>query len=392
MTDTREVAHGAFDLGAVAERKAVTAQPAELTVVVPTYNERTNIGPSIVRVMRSLAGISFEILVVDDDSPDGTADEVRALAARDARVRCLQRIGRRGLSSACIEGMLASSSPFLAVIDADLQHEETLLRRMLEVIRQGETDIVVGSRYLEAAAVPGRNSRRNTISRISTWLGRLVLPIPVTDPMSGFFMISRRAFHARVHRLSGIGFKILLDLLTSSPGMRVVELPYRFRNRLAGESKLDSRAALDFIMLLLDKSVGRWVPPRFVAFSFVGGLGVLVHFAALVSAMNAVGVDFVPAQAVATLVAMTFNFVLNNELTYRDRRLRGSAWLKGWVSFCLACGVGAIANVGVAAQLFATGASWLPSALGGVLIGAVWNYAVTSFYTWDGSSTSRRLP
>jgi dolichol-phosphate mannosyltransferase len=390
MTDEREVALGAFDLGVVAEQTGAAVRPAELTVVVPTYNERTNIEPFIVRLIRCLGGIPFEILVVDDDSPDGTADRVREIAARDARVRCLQRIGRRGLSSACIEGMLASSSPFLAVIDADLQHDEKLLREMLEVMRHGETDIVIGSRYLEGVAVPGWNSRRNTISQISTRLGRLVLPMAVTDPMSGFFMISREAFHARVHHISGIGFKFLLDLLMSSPPMRFVELPYRFRNRLAGESKLDSRAALDFIMLLLDKAVGRWVPARFVAFSFVGGLGVLVHFSALLTAMNALGMDFVPAHAVATLVAMTSNFALNNELTYRDRRLRGSAWLKGWLSFCLACGVGAIANIGVAAQLFATGTSWLPSALGGVLVGAVWNYAVTSIYTWDGSPTSKR--
>jgi dolichol-phosphate mannosyltransferase len=391
MSGESKVAHGPFDLSVVAGRQGLEMQPAELTVVVPTYNECANVRPLLVRLMRSLAGISFEILVVDDDSPDGTADQVRALAARDARVRCLQRIGRRGLSSACVEGMLASSSPFLAVIDADLQHQETLLRQMLEVMRRGETDIVIGSRYLEGPAVPGWGSRRTTISRISTWLGRLVLPMPVTDPMSGFFMISREAFHARVHHLSGIGFKILLDLLMSSPRVRLVELPYRFRNRLVGESKLDSRAAMDFIMLLVDKSVGRWVPARFVAFSFVGGLGVLVHFAALLLAMSAFGVDFVPAQAVASLVAMTFNFALNNELTYRDRRLRGSAWLKGWLSFCLACGVGAIANVGVAAELFLTGTPWLPSALGGVLVGAVWNYAVTAWYTWDGSASSRRL-
>jgi dolichol-phosphate mannosyltransferase len=390
VTGKNEAAHGPLDLGVVAERQGVATSPAELTIVVPTYNECANVARFVARIMESLAGMSFEILVVDDDSPDGTADQVRRIAARDARIRCLQRIGRRGLSSACIEGMLASSSPFLAVIDADLQHDETLLRQMLEVMRRGEADIVIGSRYLEGSAVPGWNSRRSTISRISTWLGRLVLPMPVTDPMSGFFMISREALHARVRHLSGIGFKILLDLLMSSPPARVVELRYRFGNRLAGESKLDSRAALDFIMLLLDKSVGRWVPSRFIAFSFVGSLGILVHLAAMLLAMRSLGVDFVPAQAVATLAAMTFNFALNNEFTYRDQRLRGAAWLKGWLSFCLACGVGAIANVGVAAQLFASGTPWLPSALGGVLVGAVWNYAVTAFYTWDGAARSRR--
>jgi dolichol-phosphate mannosyltransferase len=391
MTGKHEMTLSAFDVGVVAERKSLVVQPAELTVVVPTYNECANVAGLTARIAQSLDRISFEILIVDDDSPDGTSDQVRSLAARDPRIRCLQRIGRRGLSSACIEGMLASSAPYLAVIDADLQHDEQLLRQMLEVLRRGEADIVIGSRYLEAVEVPGWNFHRGTISRISTWLGQLVLPMPVTDPMSGFFMISREAFHASVRRLSGIGFKILFDLLmSSSPRARLVELPYRFCNRLSGESKFDSRAVLDFIMLLLDKTVGRWVPPRFILFSFVGGLGVLVHFAALLWAMAALAMDFVPAQAVATFVAMTFNFALNNEFTYRDQRLRGPAWLKGWLSFCLACSVGAVVNVGVAAQLFASNTSWFLSALGGVVVGATWNYAVTSFYTWNTPSKHSR--
>ena len=360
------------------------ARPAEFTIVVPTYNERANVAPLVARLHACLLGTDWEVIFVDDDSPDGTAAEVRAVAARDPRVRCLQRIGRRGLSSACVEGMLASSAPYLAVIDADLQHDERLLPRLLDCLRRGEADIAVASRYLEQADAHGLSPRRQAISRLATRLGRLLLRVEVSDPMSGFFALRREAFEAAVGRLSGIGFKILLDLLASSPEPpRVRELPYRFGPRLAGESKLDNRAAQDFLLLLVDKLIGRWVPARFVLFALVGGLGVFVHLAVLLPLHRWLGVGFVASQTAATLVAMTFNYALNNELTYRDRRLRGRRWLWGWLTFSLACGLGAIANIGIAAQLFATHTPWLLAALVGILAGTVWNYAITSVYTWN---------
>lgn len=368
----------------VPDASAPAALPVELCVVVPTFNERANVAVVAERLARCLDGIAYEIVFVDDDSPDRTAEEIRRLARQDPRIRCLQRLRRRGLSSACIEGMLASSAPFLAVMDADLQHDERLLRDMLHVMRRGDADIVIGSRYLDTTEVPGWGAGRHAMSRVSTRLAQRLLRVPVRDPMSGFFMIARDAFQARMRRLSGTGFKILLDILTSSPEpLRTVELPYRFRSRRAGESKLDRRATQDFLLLLLDKTIGRWAPPRFILFGFVGGLGIVVHLAVLATLLHGYALSFVPAQAAATLAAMTFNFALNNDFTYRERRRRGWSWLRGWCSFALACSIGAVANVGVAAHLFAQGASWLLSALGGIVVGAVWNYAVTSFYTWN---------
>jgi dolichol-phosphate mannosyltransferase len=355
----------------------------ELSIIIPTFNEAANIDRIARAVAASLDGVAYELIFVDDDSPDGTADIVRELARTDRRVRVIQRIGRRGLSSACIEGMLSSAAPYLAVMDADLQHDETLLPRMLRLLREDAADLVIGTRYAEAIEVPGWNPRRQLISRISTQLGRTLLPAEVSDPMSGFFMLRRETFAGVVRGLTGIGFKILLDILASCRSRpRIVELPYSFRSRLAGESKLDGKAAQEFIMLLLDKTVGSWVPPRFIMFAAVGGVGVGVHLAVVAALLAAQWVDFVMAQAVATIVAMTFNFALNNELTYRDRRLRGRDWLRGWLSFALACSVGAFANVGIAAELFRRESGWVLSALGGIMVGAVWNYAVTSFYTW----------
>jgi dolichol-phosphate mannosyltransferase len=365
----------------------------ELSIVVPTFKEAENIGELVARLDRSLAGVEWEVIFVDDDSPDGTAERVRALGRTHPRVRCIHRIGRRGLSSASIEGMLSSSAPFVAVMDGDLQHDEALLPRMLELLKNGDLDVVVGSRYVEGGGLGQWDESRALLSRVATRMGRGLLRADLKDPMSGFFMIRHDVMLSSVRNgVSGIGFKILLDLFASSPKpLRFRELPFQFRQRLAGESKLDTAVAWEYFVMLLDKIVGRWVPVRFVTFSLVGALGVLVHFAVLMPLYRGLGVGFATSQTVATLVAMMSNFLLNNILTYRDAQLRGWGLVKGWISFSLACGVGAIANVGVAEFLFRRDTFWITSALSGIIVGAVWNYVVTAVYTWRRPVQASRL-
>lgn len=368
-------------------RVLVSAGP-ELSVVVPTFNERENVDEVVSRLEAALAGIAWEVVFVDDDSPDGTADAVRRLAAADPRVRVVHRVNRRGLSTACVEGMLATSAPYLAVMDADLQHDERILPRMLAAVREEGCDIAVGSRYVEGGGTGAWAAERRLVSRFATRLSRLVLKVDLADPMSGFFLLRREVVHEAVHELSGIGFKILLDILASvRRPLQVREIPYTFRVRRAGESKLDSVVAWEYLMMLLDKSLGRYIPIRFIPFAFIGGIGVLVHLAVLWAVFQAMGRSFVAGQTIATLVAMTSNFFLNNMLTYRDRRLRGWGLLRGWVSFTLACSLGAVANVGIATYLFESDTvgdiGWVLSAMAGIIVGAVWNYAVTSVYTWS---------
>ncbi len=353
----------------------------ELTVVVPSFNEIDNVEPLIERLHAALDGIEWEVIYVDDDSPDGTAAKVRELAQTDPRVRCIQRIGRRGLSTAVIEGMLASSAPYLAVTDADLQHDEKLLPRMLAALKLDGLDIVVGSRYVAGGTIGDWDNGRAVMSIIATRLARLVVSAEIADPMSGFFMLRRRAFERAARRLSGNGFKILLDLFASAPTpYRFRELPYVFGQRIHGESKLDSLVIWEYLMLLLDKRVGRWVPVRFVLFAAIGGSGVIVHLVALRLAL--ICLNFPLAQAVGTVCAMTTNFLLNNMLTYRDQRLYGVKLINGLLSFYAVCSIGAVANVGIASAVFGEHYSWWISGLAGSAVGVVWNYAASSVFTW----------
>ncbi len=357
---------------------------AELSVVVPTLNEHGNVQKLLTVLDQALSDVNWEVIYVDDDSTDGTLERLREMAASDARVRCLHRVGRRGLSTACIEGILASSAPYVAVMDADLQHDENILPAMIQELRGGETEIVVGSRYVTEGGVGSWDKSRARISRIATRLSQVVLRVELCDPMSGFFMLRRDvAISCIKYGVSGIGYKILLDLFASSPRpLKFKELTYQFRERTSGGSKLDSMVAWEYFMLLLDKLVGHLVPVRFLSFLFVGGLGVFVHLFVLALVFKTLNYSFLAGQVSATLVAMTFNFTLNNLLTYRDMRLQGWGLLRGWFSFVLACSIGALANVGVAEYLFEQDAFWISSALAGILVGAVWNYAVTAVYTW----------
>jgi dolichol-phosphate mannosyltransferase len=338
------------------------------------------------RIGECLRDVKWEVIFVDDDSPDGTAELVRQLGTLDSRIRCVQRMGRRGLSSACVEGMLASSAPYLAVIDGDLQHDERLLPQMLIELKQDDVDMVVGTRYALGGGTGEWAAARVRLSKFGMRLSRMLVPDTLTDPMSGFFMLRRPVFEAAVRKLSAIGTKILMDLFASSPQpLRFKELPYNFRLRHAGDSKLDSATAWEYAMLLLDKLFGHIIPVRFVAFCIVGAVGVAVHFTILSLLFRFDRLGFVQGQAIATVCTMTFNFALNNVLTYRDKRLRGIRWLRGWLSFNIACSLGACMNVGLATYLNeVTGTRYL-AALAGIAVGAVWNYAVTKRLTWSRS-------
>src|SRR4051794_10184062 len=357
--------------------------PLQLSVIIPTFNERDNVTTLFRRLETALSGIAWEAIFVDDNSPDGTSEVVRLLASQDGRARCIRRIGRRGLAGACIEGILASSAPCVAVIDADLQHDETRLPQMLGLLQGGDTDLVIGSRYVEGGSADSFNKQRAGVSALATEVAQRVLRVEVADPMSGFFMIRRDRFEELAPQLSTQGFKILLDVVATARGsLRVREVPYTFGARLHGESKLASMVALDFLGLVLAKLTGDVVSLRFLLFALVGSIGLLVHFVTLYIGLEALALPFAEAQAFGAVVAMTSNFVLNNFLTYRDQRLRGLALLRGLLLFYLVCSVGLVANVGVAFSVYDHRVVWWLAGAAGALMGVVWNYAMSGLFVW----------
>ena len=225
----------------------------ELSLVIPTFNEAGSVGPLVERLEAALRGLRWEALFVDDDSPDGTAEIIARMGERKTYLRCLKRVGRRGLSSACIEGFAATAAPIIAVMDADLQHDEALLPRMLAMLKRGDAELVSGSRYLPGGGVGEHSFLRSCISSGGNRVARALLGFGLSDPMSGFFMFKREILQrCDLQGLSGAGFKILLDLLAAAnPPVAFRELPYVFRPRHAGSSKFNPRIGLLFLRSLL---------------------------------------------------------------------------------------------------------------------------------------------
>jgi dolichol-phosphate mannosyltransferase len=359
--------------------------------VLPTFNERENIAEVIARLEDALQGISWEAIFVDDDSPDGTAELIGAFARRDSRVRLLHRVARRGLSSACIEGIMATSANYVAVMDADLQHDETILPKMLAELRDRSLDVVVGTRNAQGGSMGQFSRKRVLLSRLGQKISSSICRHELSDPMSGFFLLRRSFFLEVVHRLQGGGFKILVDILASSERqVRVGEIGYCFRNRKYGESKLDVNTAVEYLFLVVNKLLDGIIPIRFALFSLVGATGVAIHLACLALLLRDFHLHFLQAQVVATFVAMTENFFLNNLITYRDRSLRGARLISGVASFWVACSFGAWANVIFAQALLHSGLSWYLAGLAGITLSSVWNYSMSSLFTWQMPQPQRK--
>jgi dolichol-phosphate mannosyltransferase len=369
---------------------AVPWRPPHLSIIVPTFNERENIGLLYEKLAGVFGATPFEMIVVDDNSPDGTAAAVKALARQHPNIRCLKRIGRRGLASACIEGISASAAPFFAVMDADHQHDETVLPQMLAKAEAGD-DIVVATRYAAGgSAGEGFSSARAAGSQLATRLSSLLTGAELSDPMSGFFLMRREIFEEVAPRLSDDGFKILLDIIVTSmryrkangQALRIGEVPYQFRERHAGASKMSPLIVIQFLGLLLSKMTAGLLPTSFLLFALVGGSGVIVNLVALVVSHEIFHLPLDPSIVIAAVVSMTTNYLLNNELTYADKKLRGGRFWVGLATFYAVCSLGLLANLSVANWLYHSEGQFYFASIVGVLMSVVFNYAVTRVFTW----------
>ncbi len=355
----------------------------ELSIVIPTFNERENIVPLIERLRAALIGIAWEVIFVDDDSSDKTVEVVRSLSVGDRRIRGIRRIHRRGLAGACLEGILSTSAPIVAVMDADLQHDETRLAAMLSMMRSNHSDLVVATRYGgEGSSEEGFNRIRQAGSQVAIRIAKRLLNIETSDPMSGFFMVRRTLIDELAPKLSQQGFKILLDILASSPvPLNIGEISYVFRPRIHGESKLDASVIFEYIGLLVAKWSGDIVSSRMLLFGMVGLSGVIVHLTMLRLFLLG-GLAFPVSQAAAMLAAVVSNYTFNNALTYRDRRRRGVRFATGLLLFSAFCSIGVLAGTGVSSLFYSQEPQWWLAGLAGAVIGAGWNYITSSMITW----------
>jgi dolichol-phosphate mannosyltransferase len=319
------------------------------------------------RVGARLGGVTdWEVILVDDAPGD--------VPATDPRVRRIARVGRNGLTQTCLVAMLASGARHVALADAEA-FDPPLLAAMLDQLRNGGADLVVATRR-RASGGALRHAVRTILSTVTRW----ALSTDMGDPASGVFMIRRDALEKLAPSLSPLGHQVLLDLVATARGrLRIAELPAAED----GARRSELRLAVELLALMLAKLTGDAVSIRFLLFCFVGLSGVAVHLA-LLDLVLLLGARFVVAQTAATIGAMIWNFSLNNIITYGDRRLTGWAYVTGLIRFMVICGIGAVSNIGVATFIYAQDSTWWIAGLGGAVMGAVWNYAVSAVFVWRG--------
>ena len=356
-----------------------------LTIIIPTFNEVKNVDEIIKRLNKVLNQIKFRIIFVDDNSSDGTIDKVKENQLIHNNIDLIIRVGRRALAGACIEGLLNSSSQLVAIIDCDLQHDENILPKMYALFKKQPTlDLVVGSRHIdEGTSSSGFSLLREYGSKIAIKVTQILLRIKISDPMSGFFMVKNSSLLPIIKKLQPDGFKILADILASVKGRwNIKEVGYIFRKRKSGDSKMNVTVILELIALILSHLSFRFFSIRFIMFGMVGASGILVQLISTFLLMNYISLDFIIAHILSVIIAMTSNFSLNNILTFKDKALTGTKYIKGLLTFYLVCSIGAFLNIAIADYLFKNFGLWIFSSVSGAFIAALWNFLFNSIITW----------
>ena len=365
------------------------SQLPDVSIVTPTFNEHQNVPRLYELLSEALVDYRWELIVVDDNSPDRTWEAARELREQYDNLQVMRRVRSRGLSSACIEGVQMASGKYTVVMDADLQHDETIIPEMLTRLEQG-ADMVIGSRFADNASADGLSSKgREMMSRVGNLLSRIFIRQQLSDPLTGFFALRTEDFLHLTPKLSDSGFKILVDLLIEGHFPRVDEVGFTFRKREAGDSKLDRVILWQFGTFLIEKMTRGLLPARFISFAIVGGSGVFVHFATLFMMMTLTSTFWI-AQLVSTLVALTSNFFFNNWLTFQDKRLHGFDQFRGLFLFAAFASVGILANVGVSTYIiteytdeFSLNNSLIVAAASaGIIIDTLWKFVMSERFVW----------
>ena len=355
-----------------------------VALIVPTYNERENIEALYTTVASALSGLDWEIMFVDDNSPDGTAAAAEALASKDPRVRLVVRFHDRGLTSAVLQGIYSVTMPNVVVTDADLQHDLLKVPEMLRLLNADEADLVIATRYQAEGSAGGLSTRfRTLLSDLGTRIGKVLFRVPVSDPMSGFFAFRRKSLLPVLTRVDPLGFKILLDVLLLGRGqMRVREVPYSFHSRHAGSSKLNWRVQWDFMIQVLYHLMHGFIPHDLISFVLVGASGAVLQFTIL-GIFYAAGLAAETGQAAAIVSVTLWNFLLNHYLTFHRELKLGRDLLQKFVLYALATAIGIMLNISAATlTLESLRLSRLPESLLGACIDTIWRFAIARSLIW----------
>ena len=361
-----------------------------ISIIIPTFNEVKNIKDLIVHLMLLLINFDYEIIVVDDDSPDGTAEEINQLMKTNKKIHLINRIGRSGLSSAIKEGLIFAKGEYSVVLDGDGQHDPNCVLEMIGEIKKSKFDIIVGSRFLKKSKLTGLSEERSLSSKLANKIARISLPKKysnLTDYLSGCFCLKNKKTNNLVRRIEINGFKFLYELLAISKGnLLIKEIPLFFKERNYGQSKLDLAVVWDFLISILHNFGFRILPRRAISFGLVGISGVFVQLLITLILTKIILLDFKSALPFSVVCAASSNFLINNMLTFRTNRLRNFALIRGLLKFLLVASLPVIANVGIASAVYLyISTDTLIAQLAGIAIVYAWNYLASSLFVWNNS-------
>ena len=355
----------------------------ELSIIIPTYNEKGNLPHLFKRIDQSLPGINYEIIIVDDNSPDGTADMARKLSS-SYLIKVIVRQGKLGLGTAVVTGFGNASGDYLAVIDADLQHPPELLSELLQQVRNG-SELVVASRYSHGGGMEKWSFIRKLNSRGAIFMSHLLLPSSreISDPMSGFFMLKRKLIEGV--DLKPRGYKILLEIAVQAQPKNVSEVGFTFQNRTEGQSKFSVKEQYEYLRHLFSLMRRSGELTRVGKFVLVGGSGILVNEGLLWLMTAHTGLDYRLANAMSIETSIISNFIFNNYFTFADRRNSGSrVFFISLGRFNLVSLIGAGINLVTTIILHqADGLPILVANLIGIVLAMGWNYLANNWWTWD---------
>tara|TARA_Y100001968_G_scaffold327362_1_gene372250 strand:+ start:5562 stop:6656 length:1095 start_codon:yes stop_codon:yes gene_type:complete len=363
-----------------------------ISLIIPTFNEAKNIKSLIYNLVNLLRDIEYEIIIVDDDSPDGTAKEVSILMEKNKKIQLINRVGRCGLSSAIKEGLIFAKGNYSLVLDGDGQHDSSCVLELINKIKESKADIVIASRFLDVSLLKGLSDKRSLGSKLANRAARISLSrkyANLTDYLSGCFCIKNdKNTRLIIRKIQINGFKFLYELLALSKGLLIIEeVPLIFKERIYGTSKLDLAIVWDFLISILHNISYRVLPRRAISFGLVGISGVVVQLFITLFLTNIFLIDFKSALPFSVVCAATSNFLINNQLTFRTNRLRHLALLNGLLKFLLVASLPVIANVGIATAFYQyISADTLIAQLAGIAIVYAWNYLASSLFVWNNPS------